>query len=111
MPRLPLLLLCSALLLPLTACTISRDGGGRDDDDDDAAGSCDACSDSEICIIDFFDADATDYRCDPIPDVCGDIASCTDVECVSAMYDFCPEDTSGWGCSDTFPPTMISCNP
>ena len=81
--------------------------------DDDTSGQqqtgsgCEACSDTELCVIEF--GDAREERCEPIPEVCNGVGSCADTECTSAMYDYCPDETSAWGCSDTSPPTFISC--
>jgi hypothetical protein len=92
------------------AFLIACNGGGGDGNvgDDDGDGDCDSCAESELCVIEF--AETNVERCEAIPEVCGGTGDCTDTECQSAMYDYCPEETSAWGCSDTFPPTLISCN-
>jgi hypothetical protein len=98
------------LLLLLFAC--SGDGGDdtASDDKPGEVSGCDACADSQICVVGFPSTGDNVYRCEPIPEVCGDVANCFDVECEMAMYDACPSDTWAWACSDTFPPTVISCN-
>jgi hypothetical protein len=35
---------------------------------------------------------------------------CIDDTCRAALYDLCESPAIGVGCSDTFPPTIISCN-
>ncbi len=50
--------------------------------------------------------------CKPIPASCGATASCSDQMCIHDMYGLCTApEYIGVGCSDTFPPTIISCNP
>jgi hypothetical protein len=49
-------------------------------------------------------------ECMAIPDVCNNSASCSDQPCIAAMYALCQAPAFGVGCSDTFPPTIISCN-
>lgn len=52
-----------------------------------------------------------DTLCKPIPAACGTTASCVDQACISAMYGLCDAPYIGVGCSDTFAPPIISCNP
>ncbi len=84
---------------------------GNDDDDDDAAAEgCDACGDGEVCMA--YMGGEEDYEaCDVIPADCGGEAACSDQDCISALYALCDEGWVGVGCSDTFPPTLVSCNP
>ena len=92
-----------AFLFALVAC-------GDDDTNSSTNGNqdgCNACGDAELCVIEF--REDKEERCEPIPEVCGDTGSCADIECQSAMYDYCPDETSAWGCSDTTTPTYISC--
>jgi hypothetical protein len=49
--------------------------------------------------------------CEPIPASCGATASCSVMACERDMYDLCDSPYLGVGCSDTLPPTIISCNP
>ena len=71
--------------------------------------NCSACGADQICVVVFSDERTT--RCEDIPDDCGTDASCFDDVCVEAMFDSCPDGFINAGCSDTFPPTVISCNP
>ena len=48
--------------------------------------------------------------CKPLPASCGNTASCADNACIRDMYGYCESPYLGVGCSDTFPPTIISCN-
>jgi len=87
--------------LALVACG-DEDTQGPDDGD-----GCSSCTDTELCVIEYSDPKLE--RCEPIPEVCGDTGSCADIDCQSAMYDYCPESTTAYGCSDTMAPTFISC--
>jgi len=49
--------------------------------------------------------------CKPIPASCGSAAACGVQACIRDMYGYCDSPYIGVGCSDTFPPTIISCNP
>jgi hypothetical protein len=49
--------------------------------------------------------------CKPIPASCGAVAACDVQACIRDMYGYCDSPYIGVGCSDTFPPTIISCNP
>ena len=49
--------------------------------------------------------------CEPIPASCGSAAACDVQACIHDMYGYCESPYIGVGCSDTFPPTIISCNP
>ena len=49
--------------------------------------------------------------CKPLPASCGTTASCADNACIRDMYGYCESPYLGVACSDTFPPTIISCNP
>jgi hypothetical protein len=49
--------------------------------------------------------------CKPIPPSCGTTAACSVQACIHDMYGYCDSPYLGVGCSDTFPPTIISCNP
>ena len=71
--------------------------------------SCDACNQTQLCVM-TFDTLADAIECAPIPMVCNGTADCSDQACAAAMYGFCGEDFISNGCSDTFPPTVISCH-
>lgn len=49
--------------------------------------------------------------CKPLPASCGGAASCAVNACIRDMYGYCESPYLGVACSDTFPPTIISCNP
>jgi hypothetical protein len=49
--------------------------------------------------------------CKPLPASCGSTGSCADDACIRDMYSFCEAPYLGVACSDTFAPTIISCNP
>jgi hypothetical protein len=49
--------------------------------------------------------------CKPRPGTCDNPASCADNDCIAAMYGLCDSPYLGVGCSDTFAPPIISCNP
>lgn len=48
--------------------------------------------------------------CNPLPASCGAMASCGDNACIRDMYAMCLAPYIGVACSDTSPPTIISCN-
>ena len=81
---------------------------GDDENNGDNGKGCNSCSDNELCVLEFSDPDQTE-RCEPIPEVCGETGDCMNFDCQAAMYDYCPDETSAWGCSDTNHPTYISC--
>ena len=84
-------------------------GDTNTDDDNSGNGEgCNSCLGDELCVIEFSDPKVE--RCEPIPETCNGIADCSNIDCQAAMYDYCPDETAGWGCSDTAPPTFISCN-
>jgi hypothetical protein len=49
--------------------------------------------------------------CAAIPASCGSTASCAVMACIHDLYGLCDSPYIGVGCSDTFPPTIVSCNP
>ena len=49
--------------------------------------------------------------CKPLPASCGGTAACAVNACIRDMYGYCESPYLGVACSDTFPPTIISCNP
>jgi hypothetical protein len=94
----------------LSACFL----GAGDDDDDDESGSsetCDDCSADQVCVGNYdFDAEIEEERCEGIPAACGDVVDCSVTECAAALYDLCESGWIGVGCSDTYPPAVVSCN-
>ena len=93
----------------LLLLTLSFFGCGEDDNpgSNSPGDDCNSCGESELCVIEF--GEEREERCEPIPEVCNGVGACADTECTSAMYDYCPDETSAWGCSDTMAPTFISC--
>ena len=86
------------ILVVLVAC-----GGGSSGND---------CSETQVEVKYFRGTMDGKTECKPIPAACGATASCVVQACISAMYDYCvAPEYIGVGCSDTFPPTIISCNP
>lgn len=49
--------------------------------------------------------------CEERPATCDNPASCVDNDCIADMYGLCESPYTGVGCSDTFAPPIISCNP
>ncbi len=47
----------------------------------------------------------------PIPASCGTTPSCSVQACIHDLYGLCDAPYIGVGCSDTFPPVIVSCNP
>jgi len=70
-----------------------------------------SCSDTEVEVKYFRGASDGKTECKPIPMECGGTAACANQPCIAAMYGLCAQPYIGVGCSDTFPPTIISCNP
>jgi hypothetical protein len=48
--------------------------------------------------------------CKPLPASCGATGSCANSACIRDMYALCLAPYIGVACSDTSPPTIISCN-
>ena len=71
--------------------------------------SCGDCNEEQVCVRIFGDEDMT--SCAPIPAACNGMANCFDDVCSAALYALCGEGIVNTGCSDTFPPTVVSCNP
>ena len=96
---------------PLVLAALLLWGCGDEDGSNTPPGGdgegCNACSESEVCVIEYGDEKVE--RCEAIPEICDGIGSCENIDCQSAMYDYCPDETSAWGCSDTMVPTFISC--
>ncbi len=88
---------------------------GDDDSSSDGSGAtgpvsdCSACGSNQICVRVFGGEDT--IACEAIPAECNGTADCFEASCASAMYAFCPDGFVNTACSDTFPPTVISCNP
>ena len=52
-----------------------------------------------------------DVVCKPNPARCSATASCADNNCIRDVYGLCDAPYLRVACSNTFPPTIISCNP
>ena len=88
----------AAVILLMAAC-----GSGEGDNGDDA------CGEDEVQVS-YLGTSNDRMECAPIPTQCGGTASCADQDCIAAMYALCEAPAVGVGCSDTFPPVIISCN-
>ncbi|HEX7838856.1 MAG TPA: hypothetical protein VF469_15370 [Kofleriaceae bacterium] len=73
--------------------------------------SSDACHDNEV-EVDYLGAGSRlgEVDCKPLPASCGAQASCASNACIRDMYALCQAPYIGVACSDTSPPTIISCN-
>ncbi|HEX8106294.1 MAG TPA: hypothetical protein VF516_01145 [Kofleriaceae bacterium] len=69
------------------------------------------CHSNEVEVDNFRGARDGAVVCKPIPASCNGTASCADNSCIRDMYGLCDAPYLGVACSDTFPPTIISCNP
>lgn len=85
-----------ALVLALAAC---GDSGSS------------SCSKTQVEVDYLGGGSDGKKQCEPIPASCGSTASCADQACIAALYSLCQSPYIGVGCSDTFPPTIVSCNP
>jgi hypothetical protein len=92
MPR----ILTLAVLAWLAACGDSSSSG---------------CTDTQVEVKYLGGGSDGKTVCQPIPAQCGATAACANQPCIAAMYNLCAAPYIGVGCSDTFPPTIISCNP
>jgi hypothetical protein len=92
------LALALVVLLPL-GCGGDDDGGAGD------------CSDDQVEVSYLGGDDDGRTECAPIPAECGANAACDDDACRGALYGLCDAPYNGVACSDTFPPTIVSCNP
>lgn len=104
----------SIIALTLAACTSlfltscgEDDGGGSGA----PATGCDACTDGQVCVT-YLGGDEDDREeCADAPAECGETPECAVDACRGATYGLCEEGWIGVGCSDTFPPLIVSCNP
>jgi len=74
-----------------------------------ACGGDDECSEDQLEVV-YLGTSNDRTECKPIPTECGGTGDCAEQACISAMYALCESPAFGVGCSDTFPPTIISCN-
>ena len=73
------------------------------------SGKDDGCGDNEVKVA-YLGTSNDRSECKPIPAECGGNAECGVMACIAAMYGLCEDPAYGAGCSDTYPPTIISCN-
>lgn len=76
-----------------------------------ACGSSDECAEDGVQVMYLGGDRDGEAVCKPKPAVCGATASCGNIDCIREMYSYCEAPYSAVGCSDTFPPPIISCNP
>lgn len=69
------------------------------------------CRSNEVEVDYFRGTRDGNVVCKPMPASCNGTASCADNACIRDMYGLCDAPYLGVACSDTFPPTIISCNP
>lgn len=74
-----------------------------------ACGGSDECGEDEVEVT-YLGTSNDRTVCEPIPAACNGTAMCIDDTCRAAMYGLCESPAVGVGCSDTFAPTIISCN-
>lgn len=77
-----------------------------------ACKSSDECGEDEVQVVYLRGGDREgEVVCKPTPAACNGTASCGNIDCIREMYGYCEPPYTGVGCSDTFPPPIISCNP
>ena len=69
------------------------------------------CGSDQVQVTYLGGARDQEIVCKPIPASFGSAAACDVQACIRDMYGYCDSPYLGVGCSDTFPPTIISCNP
>ncbi len=97
---------CLTLAVLALGCGDEAGGGGG------SAQGCDACASGEVCVA-YLGAEDEEEReeCAAAPAACGATPTCEVDACRGALYGLCDEEWIGVGCSDTFPPPIVSCNP
>ena len=80
-------------------------GCGGDDDGGEG------CGEDQVEVAYLGGQDDGRTECAPIPAECGATAACDSDECRGALYGLCESPYIGVACSDTVPPTIVSCNP
>jgi hypothetical protein len=73
--------------------------------------SSDACTTDQVEVSYLGGTRDGQTVCKPIPMSCNGTASCSVMACIHDLYGYCDSPYIGVGCSDTFPPTIVSCNP
>jgi hypothetical protein len=100
------LLLARIFFGPAALITALVAGCGGDDD-----GGNGSCGDDQVEVAYLGGDDDGRTECAPIPAECGATASCANDACRGALYGLCESPYLGVACSDTLPPTIVSCNP
>ena len=72
-------------------------------------GGSDECGTDEVEVT-YLGTSNDRVECHPIPSECNGLGECEVNACISAMFGLCESPAFGVGCSDTFAPTIISCN-
>ena len=73
--------------------------------------STDECAEDQVQVSYLGGEREGETVCLARPAACGNPATCDDDPCRGAMYGLCESPYNGVGCSDTFAPPIISCNP
>jgi hypothetical protein len=89
----------------ITALLLFAVGCGGDD------GGGDECGDDQVEVAYLGGDEDGRTECVVIPAACGTTAACDSDECRGALYGLCESPYTGVACSDTVPPTIVSCNP
>ena len=76
-----------------------------------SGGGSGSCTSKQVQVVYLKGTMDGKKQCASIPAACGATASCSDQACISALYGLCASPYIGVGCSDTAPPTIVSCNP
>ena len=76
--------------------------------DDDAGGG--ECGEDQVEVAYLGGDDDGRTECAAIPAACGATAACDSDACRGALYGLCESPYNGVACSDTVPPTIVSCN-
>ena len=101
-------MIARALLMSVALLSLLAVGCGGGDDDGGGTGGC---GDDQVEVAYLGGDDDGRTECAAIPAECGATASCESDECRGALYGLCESPYIGAACSDTFPPTIVSCNP
>ena len=74
-------------------------------------GSSSECGEDEVQVVYLGGDRDHEVVCKPRPATCPNPATCAVTDCIRDMYSYCEPPYFGVGCSDTFAPPIISCNP
>jgi hypothetical protein len=75
-----------------------------------ACGGDDGCKDNEVELDYFVNHEVDHTQCKPLPASCNGVGDCSAMTCIRDMYNLCDTGFLADACSDTFPPTIISCH-